>query len=436
MNDQGMDERGGIFRAARGKPSPRRRSRPACEALETRSLLTITPLIGSYYPKYAPFAAPSHDYAIYDSTDSTFHVDYVNDPSQKIGVQLGDPSHTNIPLVGSYTVKTAPYTDSQDDFAIYDKTTSTFYVAPLTNPPFNRIAVQLGDPSHDNVPLTGSYLPKTAPFDNTQSDFAIYDRTTATFYVISLTDPSRKVVVQMGDPGHNNIPLVGSYFYKTYPDAANTSDFVIYDATTATFHVDYVNDAAQKLALPLGYPGHDNAPVVGTFTAKPLPFSNLQDDFAIYDRTTATYYVAPLLAPDTRIVVQIGDPSHNNVPVVASYFPKFDPLASITDDFGIDDLTTGTFHVDYVGDPSRKIAVQLGDTTHNNVPIRGVYTPRSAPYSYFQPDYVVYDQNATTFYVGNLNNPFSRFGVQIGDSTHNFVPPSRGRISARRVHAR
>lgn len=385
----------------------RRRSipfRPSVERLESLELLTLVPLTGTYYQHTGTSPAPN-DYAVFDTNSALFSVAPTVGAfsSTPFNVQIGNPTHQNVPLVGSYVPKTFSPSSYLSDFAIYDKNTSTFYVASNVGAGSSgSIAVQLGDPTHQNIPLVGDYFGKLGAYQGLD-DFAVYDVNAATFYVANGESPSTRIAVQIGDPSHgiNLTPLVGNYVYKNTNSPA-LSDFTIYDHVSDTFYVAPNNaPSGKRLTFQFGTPTHATVPLVGTYFSKSAPFDQLSD-FVIYDAYGSTFFAAENIGGAIGAVqtVPVGNRFDNNVPLVGVYFNKQFPVQFVPD-FAVFDQTTDTFYAtSNTGSsyPSNKyVRVQIGDPTHvPTVPIVGSFS--TGQYNYISA-FAVYDEVAAVFYV-------------------------------------
>jgi len=423
-----------LRRAAAG--SNRRRPagrRPTLERLETLNLLTVIPLTGGTFVDKAYSNRDYNglaDFATYDTTTSTFNID-VNDgaPNQdKIAVKVGNPAHNNVPVVGNFFSKSGVYA-GLNDFGVYDATTATFHLAPNNGSPnAGQVDIQIGDPSHNNIPLVGNY----SAFKNSDylplSDFTIYDETTATYHVdVNNGDPyHNKIDIPVGDPTHTNTPVVGRYsFYKGVAYTA-LDDFATYDQNTATYNID-VNGGApnlNKIQVQVGDPSHHNIPLGGDYSAfKSANYSPLFD-FATYDENTATYNIDVNNGDPhhNKIAVPIGNPADHNIPVLGSFSPyKYAPYNTLND-FATYDQTTATYNIDANGgDPfHQKIAVQIGDPTHVNTPLLGQYSAFKPALYQGMNDFATYDSATSTFNIDvNNGDPYhNKVAIQLGDPTH------------------
>jgi len=419
-------------RRARTRPSTARR--PALERLETLTLLNLTPVAGQYTSKqygsrvYSGLA----DFAVYDSSTASFNV-AANDgaPSQdRFTVQIGDPSHQNVPLAGKYFYKNggSGYYAGLDDFAIYDVNTSTFYAAPNDgNPGVGRIAVQVGNPAHHNVPLIGEYFNKdagTGQYDKL-ADFAVYDVTTATFHIAPNSGHPNlgQIAVQVGNPAHANSPIVGNYSNFKSSFYNNLDDFAIYDHTTDTYHVD-VNDGTpyvHTITVQVGDPTHTVIPLAANYSAFKSPLYTGLFDFATYDQTTSTFNIDVNNGDpyNNKLAVQLGDPTHANLPLLAEFSSyKLRPYIGLAD-FGVYDQTTATYHIDANnGAPYQtKIAIQIGDPTHVNLPVVARFSNFKGLLYQGLDDFNAFDATTASFHV-NVNNgdPYNyKLAVQLGN---------------------
>ena len=205
--------------------------------------------------------------------------------------------------------------DGKADVAIYDATTATFYIQKSAG---GSLALPFGNPSHVNIAVMGD-------FDGDgKTDIAIYDQTAATFYILpSGGGPS--IALPFGNPSHVNIPVAGDF---RRPGQKRISPFTTRPA--ATFYIQ--ESGGKSVVEPFGNPSHVNIPVAGDYDG------DGKTDIAIYDQTAATFYIQKS-GGGPGIIAAYGNPAHKNIPIAGD----FDGDGKT--DIAIDDQTTATFYV-------------------------------------------------------------------------------------------
>jgi hypothetical protein len=186
-------------------------------------------------------------------------------------LQLGDPTHHLVPVSASIAPSGQGYGITA---TIFDATTASFYGKKQFMPNFGQTlvltapGVQLGDHTHDLVPISAALAPVGQGVGLTAT---VFDATTASFYgkrqqatQTGATATLPLAPVQLGDPTHHVVPMSADVALAGL-DYGLTA--IIFDPATATYF------AKRQVAT---------AP--GSITAIPLP---------------------PL---------QLGDPSHTLIP--------------------------------------------------------------------------------------------------------------------------
>jgi hypothetical protein len=269
--------------------------------------------------------------------------------------------------------------DQKTDFAVFDPTSATFFVVESGG---GRAAVQLGNPASPLIPLVGDYD------GDHKTDFAVFDPTSATFFVVG-SNGSRQAM-QLGNAAHPLVPLTGDY------DGDGKTDFAVFDPVTATFYV--AESSGGRQAMQLGNAADPLIPLTGDY------LGDGKTDFAVFDPITATFFVAS--SAGARQAQQLGNALNSLVPLVGSYD------GSGRDDFAVFDPTTATFYaVDTAGFAS---AEQLGNASNPLVPLVGDY------FGDGKDDFAVFDPTTATFYVVGANG--ARTGAQIGNGNNPLVP--------------
>ena len=337
---------------------------------KTSSAYIITLSANNSAPQVVQIGNPAHDiipvsgdfdgdsradFAVYDKTVATFFVKTAANPNvTSITSQIGDPTHT----AGIDPVPKDFTGDGKTDFAIFDRVVSAFFVKDASNPGPTIFASQIGNPQH-----AASIVPGPADFDGDgKADFAIYDKTVATFFVKYATNPNAAVAAesQVGDPNHAGsiVPVQADY------DGDGKVDFAIYDRAVATYYVKYAVAPTQLgVASQIGDPGHASSitPEIGDFDG------DKKSDFAIFDRVVSTYFVKTATNPNAAIAggSQIGDVNHiNGIAVVPGDYDGDGKL-----DYGIYDKNVGSFFVKLATNPNAAVAGQanLGVLSHLNI---------------------------------------------------------------------
>ena len=268
--------------------------------------------------------------------------------------------------------------DGRTDFAVFDPTNATFYVVESGG---TRKAVPLGNPSDPLIPLVGDY------FGDGKDDFAVFDPTNATFYVVG--DAGQRMAVPLGNPADPLIPLVGDYF------GDGKDDFAIFDPTNATFYA--VGVSGQRNGLPLGNSADPLIPLTGDYFGDGT-------DFAVFDPTIATFYVVG--DAGQRKAVPLGNPVDSVIPLVGDYF------GDGKDDFAIFDPTNANFYV--VGVSGQRTGAALGNPADPLIPLVGDYDGD------LKADYSIFDPTHATFYV--IKSGGGRTGVALGNPANPLIP--------------
>jgi FG-GAP-like repeat len=269
--------------------------------------------------------------------------------------------------------------DHKTDFAIFDPTSATFFVVESGG---GRAGVQLGNPANPLTPLVGDYD------GDGKSDFAVFDPTSATFFVVGST--GFRAAVQLGNPADRLVPLAGDY------DGDGKTDYAVFDPTTATFFV--AGSTGMRAAVQLGNAADPLTPLIGDYDG------DHKTDFAIFDSLSATFFVVG--STGFRTSSQLGNASNGLTPLVGDY--DGDGKA----DFAVFDPTTATFFV--AGSSGFRAANQLGNAVNPLVPLVGDFNGDG------KADYEVFDPTSASFFV--IESTGGRIGVQLGDATHPLVP--------------
>jgi Bacterial Ig-like domain (group 3)/FG-GAP-like repeat len=133
--------------------------------------------------------------------------------------------------------------DGKSDIAIYDQTSATFYIRYSST---GVVHVQpFGNPSDKNIAVMGD-------FDGDgKTDIAIYDQTAGV--LLALETGSGTIAMPFGSPADLNIPIAGDF------DGDGKADIAIFDASASEFLV--LESGGGIIAMPFGNNKHANRPV-------------------------------------------------------------------------------------------------------------------------------------------------------------------------------
>ncbi len=137
------------------------------------------------------------DIAIYDQTTAIFRTFSLSGGGSPITVQIGTANQGDTPLVGDYNG------DGKSDFAVYDPSQKKFLVSYSTGASGGASSTLMTFPS--SLPAGDDYVFLTGNYQGIGLDFAIFDTTTSTFYVYTLGGTLVKTQ-QLGPMGHG-IPV-------------------------------------------------------------------------------------------------------------------------------------------------------------------------------------------------------------------------------------
>jgi Bacterial Ig-like domain (group 3)/FG-GAP-like repeat len=181
--------------------------------------------------------------------------------------------------------------DGKSDIAIFDQTSATFYIqysgsGVLHVQPF-------GNPSDKNIAVMGD-------FDGDgKTDIAIYDQTLAEFFILK-SATGLGIAQPFGNPTHVNIPVAGDF------DGDGKTDIAIYDQTTAEF-LDLESSGVGAITQPYGNPADLNIPLVGDYDG------DGKTDIAIFDATLSVFFIDD--SDEGSPIVPFGNNKHANRPV-------------------------------------------------------------------------------------------------------------------------
>ncbi len=270
------------------------------------------------------------DVAVYDQTTSQFFI-LLSGGGAKTP-QFGNPKDVNIPIAGDFDG------DGKADEAIYDQTTSQFFILLSGG---GALTPQFGNPKHVNIPVAGD-------FDGDgKTDIGIYDQTASQFFI--LLSGGGAETPQFGNPKDVNIPVVGDF------DGDGKSDLAIYDQTTSTFEI--LLSGGGSIVRQFGNPSDVNIPVAGDFNG------DGKTDFGIYDQTKSQFFIA--LSGGGAETPQFGNPADVNIPVTGD----FDGDGK--SDVGIYDQTKSQFFILLSSGGAE--TPQFGNPAHVNVPLPSIY---------------------------------------------------------------
>jgi hypothetical protein len=265
--------------------------------------------------------------------------------------------------------------DGKSDIAIFDQTTATFYIEYSGGG--TRIQ-QLGNPADKLIPVAGDYT------GDGKTDLAIYDQTLAEFFILYSNGGS--LALPFGNPAHVNIPVAGDF------DGDGKTDIAIYDQTAAIFYV--LKSGGGSIAQQFGNASHVNVPIAGDFDG------DGKTDLAIYDQTAAIFYA--LKSGGGSIAQQFGNSSHLNVPIAAD----FDGDGKT--DLAIYDRTAGVLYALESGGGT--IAQPFGNPADVIIPLAGDFDGDG------KTDIAIYDQTAAVFFI--LDSDGGSTVLQFGNNKH------------------
>jgi putative transposon-encoded protein len=269
--------------------------------------------------------------------------------------------------------------DGNADIAIYDQTSATFFIQLSGGG--SRVQ-PFGNAAHVNAPVMGD-------FDGDgKADIAIYDKTAATFYILDSGGGSR--VQPFGNPAHVNIPVGGDF------DGDGKTDLAIYDQTAATFYI--LKSAGGSIVQPFGNPAQVNIPVPADFDG------DGKTDLAIYDQAAAAFLA--IKSGGGVIALPFGNSAHVNVPVPGD----FDGDGKT--DFAVYDQTAGVLLALETG--GGVITRQFGNSAEVNIPLAGDFDDDG------KTDIAIFDATNAEFFV--IDSGGGSVVVPFGNSKHKNRP--------------
>jgi hypothetical protein len=303
----------------------------------------------------------------------SFTASYTGIPAESTSASKSVPVQVGDTVTGDYDG------DGKSDIAIFDQTTATFYIEYSGG---GTRVQQLGNSADKNIPVAGD-------FDGDgKDDLAIYDQTQAIFYI--LYSKGGSLALPFGNKSHVNIPLAGDY------DGGGKTDIAIFDQTASIFYILYSNGGS--LAQAYGNPAHVNIPVAGDFDGSG------KTNIAIYDQTAAIFYVQK--SNGGTIIQPLGNASHVNVPIDADYD------GDGKTDFAVYDQTAGILYALESGGGT--IAQPFGNPANGITPLVGDFTGDG------KTDIGIYDATNAEFFI--LYSDGGSMAMPFGNNKHKNIP--------------
>jgi uncharacterized delta-60 repeat protein len=219
------------------------------------------------------------DIAVFQPSTSTFFIQ--NSGAFPFGQGTaygGDP----IPVAADFTGA------GKDQLAVFQPSTATFYIQGVGAVPFGQGTLYGGDP----IPVVADYA------GTGKAQLAVFQPSTSTFYIQGVgAVPFGQGTLYGGDP----IPVVADYA------GTGKAQLAVFQPSTATFYIQGVG------AVPFGQGtlyGGDPIPVVNDYTGSG------KAQLAVFQPSTATFYIAGVGAvPFGQGTLYGGNP----IPVAADY---------------------------------------------------------------------------------------------------------------------